>query len=172
MPASNTPAPAPLRLEPVTGDNFDAVCAIQVRPDQAHLVSPVVKSLAEAYLHTTTAWPRAIVDGDEIVGFVMAFHDILWNPAVDPDDRRSGIWRLNIDARHQGKGYGRFAVGAAVEEIRIRGIHDAYVSWNTGANSPEPFYLGLGFRPTGELSGDQRVARLALTPDRAQPLGS
>ncbi|MGW6574159.1 GNAT family N-acetyltransferase [Streptomyces sp. NPDC054945] len=172
MPASNTPAPAPLRLEPVTADNFDAVCAIQVRPDQAHLVSPVVKSLAEAYLHTTTAWPRAIVDGDEIVGFVMAFHDILWNPAVDPDDRRSGIWRLNIDARHQGKGYGRFAVGAAVEEIRIRGIHDAYVSWNTGANSPEPFYLGLGFRPTGELSGDQRVARLSLTPDRAEPLGS
>ncbi|WP_328863939.1 GNAT family N-acetyltransferase [Streptomyces virginiae] len=167
MPASNTPAPDPLRLEPVTADNFDAVCAIQVHPDQAHLVSPVVKSLAEAYLHTATAWPRAIVDGDEIVGFVMAFHDILWNPAVDPDDRRSGIWRLNIDARHQGKGYGRFAVRAATEEIRARGIPDAYVSWNTGTNSPEPFYLGLGFRPTGELSGDQRVARLSLTPDRA-----
>ncbi|MFF3086068.1 GNAT family N-acetyltransferase [Streptomyces nojiriensis] len=165
MQALNTPAPGPLRLEPVTGDNFDAVCAIQVRPDQAHLVSPVVKSLAEAYVHTGTAWPRAIVDGDETVGFVMAFHDIVWDPAADPDDRRSGIWRLNIDARHQGKGYGRFAVQAATEEIRARGIHDVYVSWNTGANSPEPFYLGLGFRPTGELSGDQRVARLSLAPD-------
>ncbi|MEV7558392.1 GNAT family N-acetyltransferase [Streptomyces sp. NPDC089795] len=168
MPASNTPAPAPLRLEPVTADNFDAVCAIQVRPDQAHLVSPVVKSLAEAYLHAATAWPRAIVDGDETVGFVMAFHDIVWDPAVDPDDRRSGIWRLNIDARHQGKGYGRFAVRAALDEIRSRGIRDAYVSWNTGTNTPEPFYLGLGFRPTGELSGDQRVARLPLAPDRAE----
>ncbi|MCX4719083.1 GNAT family N-acetyltransferase [Streptomyces virginiae] len=167
MPSSNTSAPGALRLEPVTADTFDAVCAIQVRPDQAHLVSPVVKSLAEAYLHTAAAWPRAIVDGDEIVGFVMAFHDILWNPAVDPDDRRSGIWRLNIDARHQGKGYGRFAVRAATEEIRTRGIREAYVSWHTGANSPEPFYLGLGFRPTGELSGDERVARLSLAPDRA-----
>ncbi|MFD5411513.1 GNAT family N-acetyltransferase [Streptomyces nojiriensis] len=165
MQALNTPAPGPLRLEPVTGDNFDAVCAIQVRPDQAHLVSPVVKSLAEAYVHTGKAWPRAIVDGDETVGFVMAFHDIVWDPAADPDDRRSGIWRLNIDARHQGKGYGRFAVQAATEEIRARGIPDVYVSWNTGANSPEPFYLGLGFRPTGELSGDQRVARLSLAPD-------
>ncbi|WKD36903.1 GNAT family N-acetyltransferase [Streptomyces xanthophaeus] len=167
MPALNTPAAGPLRLEPVTGANFDAVCAIRVRPDQAHLVSPVVKSLAEAYVHTTTAWPRAVVDGDEVVGFVMAFHDIVWDPAADPDDRRSGIWRLNIDARHQGKGYGRFAVRAVTEEIRARGIHHAYVTWDTGTNSPEPFYLGLGFRPTGELSGDERVARLSLVPDRS-----
>ncbi|WP_405443661.1 GNAT family N-acetyltransferase [Streptomyces avidinii] len=166
MPALNTPAPGTLRLEPVTADNFDAVCAIQVRADQAHLVSPVVKSLTEAYVHTATAWPRAIVDGDEVVGFVMAFHDIVWDPATDPDDRRSGLWRLNIDARHQGKGYGRFAVHAVTEEIRARGVDHAYVSWNTGANSPEPFYLGLGFHPTGELAGDQRVARLPLTPNR------
>ncbi|MFJ3832273.1 MULTISPECIES: GNAT family N-acetyltransferase [unclassified Streptomyces] len=172
MPALNSPAPGPLRLEPVTGDNFDAVCAIQVRPDQSHLVSPVVKSLAEAYVHTATAWPRAIVDGDEVVGFVMAFHDIVWDPATDPADRRSGIWRLNIDARHQGKGYGRFAVHATTEEIRSRGIHEAYVCWDTGDNSPEPFYLGLGFSPTGELSGGQRVARLALTPDGLSPATS
>ncbi|MFI7355916.1 GNAT family N-acetyltransferase [Streptomyces avidinii] len=169
MPALNTPAPGTLRLEPVTADNFDAVCAIQVRADQAHLVSPVVKSLAEAYVHTATAWPRAIVDGDEVVGFVMAFHDIVWDPAADPDDRRSGLWRLNIDAGHQGKGYGRFAVHAVTEEIRARGVDHAYVSWNTGANSPEPFYLGLGFHPTGELAGDQRVARLPLTPNRTEP---
>ncbi|MGW6980976.1 GNAT family N-acetyltransferase [Streptomyces sp. NPDC054932] len=167
MPAPNTPAPGPLRLAPVTAANFDAVCAIQVRPDQAHLVSPVMKSLAEAYVHTTAAWPRAVVDGDEVVGFVMAFHDIVWDPAADPDDRRSGIWRLNIDARHQGKGYGRFAVHAATQEIRARGVHHAYVSWHTGTNSPEPFYLGLGFRPTGELSGDERVAVLTLAPDRS-----
>ncbi|MFF4422489.1 GNAT family N-acetyltransferase [Streptomyces sp. NPDC001549] len=166
MPALNVPAPGPLRLEPVTADNFDAVCAIRVRPDQAHLVSPVVKSLAEAYVHTATAWPRAIVDGDETVGFVMAFHDIVWDPAADPDDRRSGIWRLNIDARHQGKGYGRFAVQAVTKDMRARGIHHVYVTWDTGTNSPEPFYLGLGFRPTGELSGDERVARLSLIPDR------
>ncbi|MFJ7591748.1 GNAT family N-acetyltransferase [Streptomyces sp. NPDC097617] len=162
MSALNTSAPHSLRLEPVTAYNFDAVCAIQVRPEQAHLVSPVVKSLAEAYVHTTAAWPRAIVDGDEVVGFAMAFHDFVWDPAVDPDHRRSGLWRLNIDARHQGKGYGRFAVRAVTEEIRARGTDHAYVSWHTGAHSPEPFYLGLGFLPTGELSGDQRVARLAL----------
>ncbi|MFJ8017146.1 GNAT family N-acetyltransferase [Streptomyces sp. NPDC096339] len=155
--------PASLRLEPVTADNIDAVCAIRVRPDQNHLVSPVMKSLAEAYVHGETAWPRAIVDGDEVVGFVMAFLDIAWNPAEDPADRRSGIWRLNIAAGHQGKGYGRFAVQAVTEEIRGRGASQVYVTWHAGEGSPEPFYLGLGFHRTGELSGDQPVGVLPLT---------
>lgn len=171
MPAMIVPPQRTLRLEPVTADNFDAVCAVQVRPDQRHLVSPVVKSLAEAYVHPTCAWPRAVVDGDEVVGFVMAFHDIVWDPATDPTDRRSGIWRLNIDAGRQGKGYGRFAVHSVVDEIRRRGTHGAvHVSWHLGPGSPEPFYLGLGFTPTGELSGDERVGVLTLGP-AAPPAG-
>lgn len=161
---SEAPPLNALRLVPVTAHNIDAVCAVHVRPDQGHLVSPVMKSLAEAYAHGEVAWPRAVVDGDVVVGFVMAFLDIDWNPAKDPDDVRSGIWRLNIDAGHQGKGYGRFAVGAAVEEIRRRGADRAYVCWDTGAHTPEPFYLGLGFTPTGELSGGQRVGALSLDP--------
>ncbi|MEV7525784.1 GNAT family N-acetyltransferase [Streptomyces sp. NPDC091371] len=159
-PASASPSP---RLEPVTADNVDTVCAVQIRPDQDHVVSPVVKSLAEAYVHGEVAWPRAIVDGDEVVGFVMAFLDIAWNPAKDPADRRSGIWRLNIAAEHQGKGYGRFAVQAVAEEIRRRGGSQAYVTWHAGEGSPEPFYLGLGFQRTGELSGGQPVGVLPLT---------
>ncbi|MGW7345664.1 GNAT family N-acetyltransferase [Streptomyces sp. NPDC054854] len=151
-----------LRLVPVTEENFEAVCAVRVAPAQEHLVSPVVKSLAEAYVHGPVAWPRAVVDGDEIVGFVMAFVDIVWNPAKDPDERRSGIWRLNVCAAHQGKGYGRFAVGAVLQELRERGASEAFVCWSGGPGSPEPFYLGLGFRPTGELSGDQTVAVLPL----------
>ncbi|MFE2288782.1 GNAT family N-acetyltransferase [Streptomyces sp. NPDC059443] len=150
------------RLEPITADNFDAACAVRVGPGQEHLVAPVVKSLAEAYVHPGVAWPRLIVDGEEPVGFVMAHHDIAWNPAEDPADIRSGIWRLNISAAHQGKGYGRFAVQAVADEIRRRGRDRAYVTYHAGPDGPEAFYAGLGFRPTGELSGDQPVAELAL----------
>lgn len=163
----SAPAPGPartssLRLAPITVDNVDAVCAISVRPDQAHLVAPVAKSLAEAYVHGQTAWPRAIVDGDEVVGFVMAFIDIAWNPAVDAGDIRSGLWRLNISAAHQSKGYGRFAVEAVTAELRRRGATRAYVTFELGPGTPEPFYLGLGFRITGEKSGGQTVAVLDL----------
>ncbi|MEU8432020.1 GNAT family N-acetyltransferase [Streptomyces sp. NPDC029216] len=152
-----------LRLVPVTPDNFDAVCAVRVGPDQEHLVSPVVKSLAEAYVRSDIAWPRAVVDGDEVVGFVMAFLDHLWDPEEDPEDRRSGLWRLNIAADRQGKGYGRFAVEAVTEEIRRRGGTRVYVSWRPAENNAEPFYLGLGFRRTGELADGEPVAVLDLT---------
>lgn len=160
----SAPAPRPaLRLEPVTADNFDAVCAISVRPDQSRLVAPVVKSLAEAYVHGESAWPRAIVDGDEVVGFVMAFLDLAWDPEKDPADIRSGLWRLNIDAAHQTKGYGRFAVRSVAEELGRRGAARAHVTWHQGPGTPEPFYLGLGFRPTGELSAGEVVGALDLT---------
>lgn len=151
-----------LSLTPVTADNIDAAFAISVRPDQHHLVSPVVKSLAEAYVHPDAAWPRLILDGTEPVGFVMAFLDIAWNPEADPADIRSGIWRLNISAAHQSKGYGRFAVHAVTEELRRRGTQRAYVTYDPGPTGPAPFYASLGFHPTGELSGTQTVAALTL----------
>lgn len=154
-----TPAPAP-RLEEITPRTLDAALAIRVRPDQEHAVSPVVKSLAEAYVHPGVAWPRLIVDGGRPVGFLMAFLDIDWHG--DGTLVRSGLWRLNIDAGQQGRGYGRFAVAAVAAEIRRRGGSRMYVCWHPGPDGPERFYLGLGFRTTGETSGDQTVGVLDL----------
>ncbi|GAA3892282.1 hypothetical protein GCM10022207_69960 [Streptomyces lannensis] len=57
-----------LRLEEITPDNLDAAIGLRVHPEQEHLVAPVVKSLAEAYVHPGTAWPRLILDGDTPVG--------------------------------------------------------------------------------------------------------
>ncbi|MEU9467193.1 GNAT family N-acetyltransferase [Streptomyces avermitilis] len=148
-----------LRLEKVTPDNVDAAIALRVGPGQERFVSPVVKSLAEAYVHPETAWPRLVHDGDELVGFVMAFFDVRFHP----DDRpRSGLWRLNIAHGRQGRGYGRFAVDAVCAEIRRRGRTRVTVTWAEGEGGPEPFYLRLGFRRTGEMSGDQVVGELDL----------
>ncbi|MFE9396332.1 GNAT family N-acetyltransferase [Streptomyces flavidovirens] len=151
-----------LRLEKITADNIDAAIGLKVRPDQEHLVSPVVKSLAEAYVHPGTAWPRLILDGDRLVGFLMAFFDIDFAGDGKGTDIRSGLWRLNIAAGEQGRGYGRFAVESVAAEIRRRGGTRLTTSWHPGEEGPERFYLGLGFRLTGEMSGDQRVGELEL----------
>lgn len=147
-----------MRLEPVTPENYEAALALSVRQDQDDLVDPVVKSLAEAYVFGEPAWPRLIYDGDRLVGFLMAFLDVLWEASGDPDDRRSGLWRLNIAADAQGKGYGSFAVEQVCELIRSRGVDKAYVTFEPRAGGPEPFYLKLGFRLTGEVSDGQTVA--------------
>ncbi|MER5787963.1 GNAT family N-acetyltransferase [Streptomyces sp. NPDC001980] len=149
------------RLEEVTTANVTAALRIRVRPDQEQNVEPVATSLAEAYVHPAgVAWPRLIVDGDRTVGFLMAFLDIDWR--TDGTLFRSGLWRLNIDAAEQGRGYGRFAVAAVAAEIRRRGGKEMYVTWHAGPDGPEEFYLRLGFRKTGEASGDQPVGVLAL----------
>ena len=149
-----------ITLEPVTATSIDAALAIRVAPDQEHLVRPVATSLAEAYVHPAIAWPRLVVDDGEVVAFVMAFLDSPWEG--DPADRRSGLWRLNVDAARQGRGYGRSAVQAVCAELRRRGADACFVTYHLGAGSPEPFYRRLGFEPTGELSGDQTVACLPL----------
>ncbi|WP_431953807.1 GNAT family N-acetyltransferase [Actinacidiphila sp. bgisy167] len=151
-----------LRLEKITPDNVDTAIALRVRPDQEHLVAPVVKSLAEAYPYGRTAWPRLIVDGDRPVGFLMAFFDIDFAAGGNGTDLRSGLWRLAIAAGEQGRGYGRFAVESVVEEVRRRGGTRVTTSWHPGEDGPERFYLGLGFRPTGESSGGQTVGESEL----------
>ncbi|MEU7022539.1 GNAT family N-acetyltransferase [Streptomyces sp. NPDC046203] len=162
----STESPDNLRLEPVTPGNIDAALDLRVHPHQEDNVAPVVRSLAEAYAYGDDAWPRLIFDGDRLVGFLMAFLDLPWGGDGDdgprPAERRSGLWRLNIEAGQQGKGYGRYAVRAVAEELRRRGTYEMYVTWHQGAHGPGAFYRGLGFRETGELAGDQAVGVLDL----------
>jgi diamine N-acetyltransferase len=149
-----------LRLEEITAKNLKAALGIRVRPDQEFAVDPVADSLAEAYVHPGKAWPRLIMDGDRAVGFLMAFLDIDWHD--DGSVIRSGLWRLNIAAEEQGKGYGRFAVKSVAEELRRRGTKEFYVTWHPGDNGPEGFYLGLGFRRNGEVAEGETVGVLPL----------
>lgn len=151
-----------LRLAEITPDNFDAAVGLRVRADQESFVSPVATSLAEAYVHPGKAWPRLILDEDRVVGFLMAFFGADFTTDGTGADLRSGLWRLNIAAGEQGRGCGRFAVGSVAEEIRRRGGSRLTTTWHPGADGPEGFYLKLGFRPTGEVSGEQRVGELAL----------
>ncbi|MEV5335624.1 GNAT family N-acetyltransferase [Streptomyces werraensis] len=154
-----TTARAP-RLEKITPANPEAAPALRVRPEQEYAVDPVTHSLAEAYVRPGKAWPRVIVDDDRVVGFVMAFLDIDWRD--DGTDVRSGLWRLNIAAEEQGKGYGRFAVTEVAQELRRRGTKTLHVTWHPGEHGPENFYLTMGFEKTAEKVNDEHVGVLRL----------
>lgn len=147
-----------LRLEAITSENVGAACRLKVRPDQEDLVAPVAWSLADAYANPEIAWPRLVRDGDDLVGFVMGGFD----PQSPVDAFRCGIWRLNIAADYQGRGYGRFAVESVLAEARRRGQDRATVLWVPGEHGPQDFYLKLGFRPTGDVIDDQVVGEILL----------
>jgi diamine N-acetyltransferase len=111
---------ADVRLEPITEDNLKAVFDLQVGPGQDAFVAPNPWSLAQALAEHDIAWPRAVVDGDEVVGFLML--------EIDPheeDGRPFWLWRMMIAADRQRRGYGTAAIALACHEVRSRGWHRA-----------------------------------------------
>lgn len=145
-----------LRLVELNADNLPAVIRIPPAIGEKAYVAPVLHSIAEAYV-TPTAWPRAIVDDEEVVGFVMAN----WDPDNEMPEFRGGLWRLNVADEAKGRGVGRFAVEAVADEARRRGYDRITVLWEQADDGPEGFYLRLGFRAEGELFGE-RVGVLEL----------
>ncbi|MER6602392.1 GNAT family N-acetyltransferase [Streptomyces parvus] len=153
------------RLEKITADNVLDACRLEVAPEQRRFVSPVAQSLAEAYVHPDLGGVRRICDGERAVGFVMAYFDLPFDfDAGVPDaPPRSGLWRLAVAAGEQGRGYGRFAVGAVNEEIRRRGGTVSTVTWKPGEGGPEEFYLGLGYRKRGLTDDGEYLGDMDLT---------
>jgi diamine N-acetyltransferase len=151
------PRPAPeatVELREVTADTVRAVCLLHVAPDQRGFVAPNAVSFAEA-MFEPKAWFRAVVADDVPVGFVML--------SIDEAAPEYYLWRFMIDQRYQGRGYGRAAILQVIEHVRaLPNATELLVSWVPEPGGPAPFYEGLGFEPTGEIDGDEVVARLRL----------
>jgi diamine N-acetyltransferase len=146
-------------LAEVTRHNVRSVCRLDVAPEQRSFVAPNAVSLAEALVRPD-AWYRVITADDVPVGFVMLSLD----PAGGPDGSPvSYLWRLMIADGLQGRGYGRAALALVVDHVRsLPNASEITVSWVPGEGSPEGFYLGLGFEPTGEVEDGEVVGRLRL----------
>ena len=144
-----------IELRVITRENIRAVLMLKVKPEQECFVASNAVSLAQAYVYQGRAWPRAVYADGELVGFVML--DLI---GTDHAEYEGGtpyyyIWRLMIDARHQGKGYGRAALLAVIEYIRsLPGAQEVKLSYVPKPGNPEPFYRSLGFEPNGVIDED------------------
>ncbi len=74
------------------------------------------------------------------------------------------LWKLLIDRRHQGRGYGREVVRQVVDLIGAVGGDELLTSHVVGGEGgPGAFYERLGFVPTGDADPHgEIVLRLAL----------
>ncbi len=150
---------SPVSLRPITDANRQAVEALRVAPAQQRFVSGVVESLRQAAEHPgahAIAW--AIYAGETPVGFVMIADEV-----DGPDYIPQFLWKLLIDERHQGKGYGTATLDLVVEYFRARpGVDEVRTSAGQGEGSPIPFYERYGFVRTGELHDDEVMLKLVL----------
>ncbi len=145
----------PVALVEITRETLGAVMKLQVREDQRRFVADNAKSIAQAHFWQDIAWFRAIAFGGEPVGFVML--------AFEPDEPPY-LWRLMIDAAHQGRGHGKAAMALIVEEVRRQrpGATELVLSHVPGDGGPGAFYEALGFVDTGRVHEGERVLSLAL----------
>jgi diamine N-acetyltransferase len=148
-------------LREITAETVRAVTKLAVTEYQNRFVAPNAVSLAQA-LFSQDAWYRAIYLGEDPVGFVMLEDQSLRVPM--PENPKVGVWRFMVDARHQHKGVGRAAMGLVIEHVRRKGLFKTLgISYVPEEGGPEPLYLSMGFRPTGEMDEDEVVMELPLT---------
>ncbi len=149
-------------LRAVTSENLRAVLALSVAEEQKSVYPRSnAYSIAEAHYppDDDPVWFRAVYVGETPVGFIMT--------SEVPEQGEYFLWRLMIDAKHQGKGYGSRAVELLVE--RIKGTPNGkrlITSHLVGDGDAGAFYRRLGFEYTGEmLDGRDRVMRIDLSRD-------
>jgi diamine N-acetyltransferase len=156
----------------VTEDDDEAVMGLRRGPGQERYLGRMISHFEDAIADAKARprmWSVHDADSGQLVGFVMISDNIPAETLAADDDIVGPyfLWRLLIDYRFQGRGYGRATVDAIADYVRGRPNGNAlFVSAAPGEGSPQPFYLKYGFVKTGEVKwGDEELMRLDLTTD-------
>lgn len=149
---------ADLRLQDLDAQTVAAANSLTLKPGQEAFIEPETYVHAEANLDPSTSWPKVVLDGDEVVGYIMANFD----PDASEEFLRAALWRINVSAEAQGGGVGRFAVQAFADEARARGFSRATVVWASGEGGPEKFFEAVGFTVVGETPYGEKLGALEL----------
>jgi diamine N-acetyltransferase len=141
-------------LRPIDDGNREAVLALEVSPAQRQFVSDVPGSLQEAADEPDgRALYWAVYADDVPVGFVMISDDV-GGPGYFPQY----LWKLLIDRRYQGRGYGTATLDLVADYFRRRPeVEIMRTSCGQGKGSPLGFYERNGFRQTGEIVFDGEI---------------
>ncbi|MEC1179537.1 GNAT family N-acetyltransferase [Metasolibacillus meyeri] len=141
-----------IQFKEIDRKNFWDVIDLNVAEEQKDFVASNLFSLAQA-----KAYPEciclAIYAEEVLVGFVMY--------CMDEDDHEYWIYRLMIDEKFQGKGYGKAAMEKLIVHIKKDVNHHViYLSFEPENHLARRLYKKLGFEPDGRVIDDEIVYRL------------
>ena len=143
-----------LHLETITKDNWWKAISLRVREDQVNFVASNAVSLAQLnFLENFHA--KGIYLGDEMIGFALY--------GIDEDDYEYWIYRMMIDQKHQGNGYGKEAIQLVINDIRkIKEDRHSTItlSYEPANEHAKRIYEKMGFQEVeGFIIDDEQVAR-------------
>jgi len=163
-----------LHLEKIDYKNVWDIVNLKVARSQKGFVADNVISIVQAYSvqgSPTCAFPFGIYNGKRAVGFLMvgyneaAIYDSFEDEPAEILKNNYSIWRLMIDKRYQKRGFGREAIGLALDFIRTWPCGKAEycsLSYEPENEVAANLYHSLGFKENGETDGDEIVAVLKL----------
>jgi diamine N-acetyltransferase len=127
-----------IHLRSITPDNYRKIINLKVSDEQVNLVAPNLYTLTQMQFKIQKTALGIYLD-ETPVGLI----------AYDLDDY--DIWRLMIDYKFQGKGYGKQAVKRVIDLFKAHGkLKEVRTSAIIADNGPKRFYEKLGFRENGE----------------------
>ena len=141
-----------VHLEDVTIDNFIEVSRLTLKEEQKDFIASNAFSLAQSK-YQEECIPKAIQVNHNIVGFLMY--------CLDRDDHEYWIYRLIIDQKYQGLGYGQKAMEIILNELKeVATNHLIKISFEPDNYIAKQLYEKLGFQTTGVIDGGEIIYEL------------
>lgn len=139
-------------LREITSDNFYDVIRLKVSDAQTYNVASNTFSIAQSKVQEECK-PYAIYKGGLAVGFLMY--------CLDRIDNQYWIYRLMIDERFQGQGYGTKAMELVIERIKEEKTHNSiYISFESINEEARRLVEKLGFVADGRSMEEEVVYKL------------
>jgi len=143
-----------LHLRPITKDNWVNAIFLKVRDDQKNFVADNAVSLAQLNF-LENFYAKGIYLDDVMIGFALY--------GIDEDDQQYWIYRMMIDEKYQGKGYGKQAIQLIIDDIKsMKEDHHTTISLSYEPENKLAKYLynKMGFKDVeGLIIQGEQVAR-------------
>ena len=159
-----------LELKKINRKNVADILNLEVFDNQKSFVATNNSSIIEAYIAITEnnhVFTFGIYNDDIPVGFLMIGFDVNSDDEGAPKITKENynIWRLMIDKKFQGKGFGKKAMDLALKFINTFPCGIAkycWLSYESDNNVERQLYKSVGFVETEEKDGEEIVAILKL----------
>jgi diamine N-acetyltransferase len=140
-----------IELRPITADNWKACIALAVDEAQQHFVPSNLYSIAEAQFYPEARSRAIYCSAQVLVGYVLY--------GIDGANGRWKVFRLMIDRRYQGQGYGRAAMSYVIADIAGQPNGTCIlVSFHQHNRPAHQLYHSLGFTDIEQI-GDHIIAQ-------------
>ena len=159
-----------LELKKINRNNVEHILKLEVFDNQKSFVATNNSSIIEAYIAITEnnhVFTFGIYKDDTPIGFLMIGFDVNSDDEGAPRIAKGNynIWRLMIDKKFQGKGYGKKAMDLALEFVNTFPCGTAkycWLSYECDNEVARQLYESVGFVETDEKDGEEIVAIIKL----------